>query len=37
MNTCTTITDVNDYADHNYSWLFSRNDGVYANAKVFKI
>ena len=26
MNTCTTISDVNEHADHNYSWLFSRNE-----------
>ena len=25
-NGCATITDVNDHADHNYSWRFSRNE-----------
>ena len=25
-NRCSTITDVNDYADYNYSWRFSGNE-----------
>ena len=25
-NRCATVTDVNDHADRNYSWRFSRNE-----------